>query len=223
MVYFFTVIQNDELGPKERTVYMGKDKFENDPLIKHSHSKDLWFHVDNFSSAHLYLRLEDEERLAKFDDLKLDETLLSQVAQLTKANSIKGNKVNNVKIIYTPVENLHTDGSMDIGTVTFKSRKKVKKLHVDKKDSTVVNKITKTKKDVPTEVFLKETEEMNRSYEAEKKLREHSYLQDQKEIQKSNKDEKKRAENPYEDIFSEENMRASGSQFRNENLEDDFW
>ena len=54
------------------------------------------------------------------------------MAQLTKANSIKGNKLNNVTIIYTPVENLHTDGSMDIGTVTFKTQNWSRELMLQK-------------------------------------------------------------------------------------------
>ena len=68
-----------------------------------------------------------------FESFQIDEDLLNQLGQLTKANSIKGNKLNNVSIIYTPVENLHTDGSMDIGTVTFKNNKLVKRFNVVKK------------------------------------------------------------------------------------------
>ena len=40
---------------------MGKDKFENEDLIKYSFPKDIWFHVDDLSSAHVYLRLEGLE------------------------------------------------------------------------------------------------------------------------------------------------------------------
>ena len=39
------------------TVYMGRDKFENEELIKHMWPEDVWFHVDDLSSAHVYLRL----------------------------------------------------------------------------------------------------------------------------------------------------------------------
>lgn len=35
----------------------GADKYENEDLIKYSLPHDVWFHVDNLSSAHVYLRL----------------------------------------------------------------------------------------------------------------------------------------------------------------------
>lgn len=42
-------------------IYMGKDKFENEELLKYGFPEDIWFHVDNVSSAHVYLRLNREE------------------------------------------------------------------------------------------------------------------------------------------------------------------
>lgn len=36
---------------------MGRDKYENEELIKYGWPEDLWFHVDKMSSAHVYLRL----------------------------------------------------------------------------------------------------------------------------------------------------------------------
>ena len=32
-------------------VYMGKDKFENEELLKYGWPEDLWFHVDKLSSG----------------------------------------------------------------------------------------------------------------------------------------------------------------------------
>jgi predicted ribosome quality control (RQC) complex YloA/Tae2 family protein len=40
-------------------IYMGRDKEENEVLIKYGWPEDVWFHVDNFSSAHVYLRMPD--------------------------------------------------------------------------------------------------------------------------------------------------------------------
>jgi predicted ribosome quality control (RQC) complex YloA/Tae2 family protein len=40
---------------------MGKDKHENEDLIKYGLDDDVWFHVDNLSSAHVYLRLNHGE------------------------------------------------------------------------------------------------------------------------------------------------------------------
>ena len=41
------------------TLYMGRDKIENEDLIKFGWAQDVWFHVSNLSSAHVYLRMED--------------------------------------------------------------------------------------------------------------------------------------------------------------------
>ena len=54
-------------------IYMGRDKFENEELIKYGWPEDVWFavsrvpiaverrrfHVDDLSSAHVYLRLAE--------------------------------------------------------------------------------------------------------------------------------------------------------------------
>jgi predicted ribosome quality control (RQC) complex YloA/Tae2 family protein len=54
-------------------------------LIKYGWDEDVWFHVDNLSSAHVYVRLRDGET---WDSI--EEELLVDCAQLTKANSIEG-------------------------------------------------------------------------------------------------------------------------------------
>lgn len=42
-------------------IYMGIDKFENEELIKYGWEEDVWFHVEDLSSAHVYLRLKKGE------------------------------------------------------------------------------------------------------------------------------------------------------------------
>ncbi|KAI9078764.1 hypothetical protein K1719_039222 [Acacia pycnantha] len=51
------------------------------------------FHVDKMSSAHVYLRLHKGQTI---DDIS--KGVLEDCAQLVKANSIQGNKVNNVTL-----------------------------------------------------------------------------------------------------------------------------
>lgn len=46
MVYYFTTRCGNF------TIYMGKDKYENESLIKYGLPEDCWFHVDDLSSAH---------------------------------------------------------------------------------------------------------------------------------------------------------------------------
>lgn len=222
MVYYFTakpMSDDDFTISTPSTIYMGKDKIENDPLIKHSHPKNIWFHVDNHSSAHLYLQLTKEQLVSfkSFDKFTIDSDILSQIAQLTKANSIKGNKLNNITVIYTPVENLHTDGSMDIGTVTFKNPKQVKRINVTKKENAIINKLNKTKTEITTEKFIENQEMLMRDILKERK----QYERDMEEQRKQYEAQKEKNSDPYADLYNENILQTN--EFRNENwVEDDF-
>lgn len=55
----------------------------------------------------------------------MSKELLTDCAQLTKANSIEGNKKDNITVVYTPWSNLKKDGSMAVGQVGFKDSRKV--------------------------------------------------------------------------------------------------
>lgn len=222
MVYYFKAKVSDEYEDKVYDIYMGKDKIENDPLIKHSNPRNLWFHVDKHSSAHLYLDLKDEERMKKFEDLQLEDELVDQVAQLTKANSIKGNKLNNVTIIYTPVDNLISDGSMDIGTVTFKNAKKIKRVNVSKKDNTVLNKLNKTKTEITTDKFIDNEKKAIIEYERNKREYERQITNEEKELTRQYQEQKQRNKDPYGDLFTEENMKGSDNLTILNNYEEDF-
>lgn len=78
-------------------VYMGKDKFENELLIKYGLDTDVWFHVDDLSSAHVYLRMTKDMTL---DDIP--EAILTDCAALCKANSIAGCKKATVPVVRIP-------------------------------------------------------------------------------------------------------------------------
>jgi hypothetical protein len=91
------------------------------------------------SSAHVYLRLEKNQRL---EDLP-PETLL-ECAQLVKANSIEGCKMREVTVIYTRWRNLHKTASMEVGAIGFHDRSKVKSMRVVKENA-IVNAINRTK------------------------------------------------------------------------------
>ena len=68
MVYFFT-------SRDGHTIYVGKDKFENEELIKYGLHIDIWFHADEYSSAHVYLRLFENETFENFSQLALEDCL----------------------------------------------------------------------------------------------------------------------------------------------------
>ena len=56
MVFFFVCFSNPDV-----IIYMGKDKHENEDLIKYAWpDRDIWFHVEDLSSAHVYLRLPNK-------------------------------------------------------------------------------------------------------------------------------------------------------------------
>ncbi|KAJ7119834.1 DUF814-domain-containing protein [Mycena epipterygia] len=137
MVLFFT---STAANPSV-TLYMGRDKVENEDLIKYAHPGDVWFHVDKLSSAHVYLRLPEDASIT-WD--AIPEALLIDCAQLVKANSIEGNKKDNLTIIYTPADNLKKTGDMAVGQVSFHSDKKVR-LHVPNRENAIVNRLNKTK------------------------------------------------------------------------------
>ncbi|KDN52471.1 DUF814-domain-containing protein [Tilletiaria anomala UBC 951] len=139
MVLFFTSTAVDPAA----TIYMGKDKVENEDLIKYGDDKDVWVHVDKLSSAHVYIRLSDS---MTWDNIP--QGLLYDCAQLVKANSIEGNKKNNVTVIYTPWTNIKKTGDMAIGAVTFHNEQMVKRIHVKERENAIVNRLNKTKREV---------------------------------------------------------------------------
>ena len=119
---------------------MGKDKFENEELIKYAYPHDIWFHVDDFSSAHVYLRTKVP--ITAYDELP--EAVVAECAQLTKENSIEGCKKKGVTIIYTWASNLLKTDDMAVGAVSFKDNDKVNKIHVEK-NNVILKRIAKTK------------------------------------------------------------------------------
>uniref|UniRef100_H3C503 Coiled-coil domain-containing protein 25 n=1 Tax=Tetraodon nigroviridis TaxID=99883 RepID=H3C503_TETNG len=156
MVFYFT---SAVLDPAY-TIYMGKDKYENEDLIKYGWPEDIWFHVDKLSSAHVYLRLPKGQTI---NDIPPE--VLIDCAQLVKNNSIQGCKMNNISVVYTPWANLKKTGDMDVGQIGFHRQKDVKTVAVEKKINEIVNRLEKTKAerypDLAAEKESRDTEERN--------------------------------------------------------------
>ncbi len=74
----------------------------------------------------------------------IPSVVLDDCAQLVKANSIEGNKINNVEIVYTPVSNLKKTANMDIGQIGFHKDKDVKTIKIEKRINEIVNRLNKT-------------------------------------------------------------------------------
>jgi len=77
-------------------IYVGKDKYENEDLIKYAFPIDVWFHVEDMSSAHVYLRLPEGITIDKIPDEVLEECF-----QIVKDNSRDGRKKDKVSVCYT--------------------------------------------------------------------------------------------------------------------------
>ncbi|XP_042033423.1 coiled-coil domain-containing protein 25-like [Salvia splendens] len=159
MVFYFKV--RPEAG--DFTIFMGLDKYENEELIKYGFPEDIWFHVDKMSSAHVYLRLHKGQTI---DDIS--EGVLEDCAQLVKANSIQGNKVNNVDVVYTPWQNLKKTASMDVGQVGFYNSKMVRTVRVEKRINEIINRLNRTKVE-RTPDLKAEREAVNAAERAERK------------------------------------------------------
>lgn len=65
MVFYYTTSDG-------HTVYKGKDKYENEELIKYAFPEDVWFHVDDLSSAHVYFRLAENEKWDAIDQKNIN-------------------------------------------------------------------------------------------------------------------------------------------------------
>ncbi|XP_030548749.1 coiled-coil domain-containing protein 25 isoform X1 [Rhodamnia argentea] len=214
MVFYFKA--RPEAG--DYTIFMGLDKYENEELIKYGFPEDIWFHVDKMSSAHVYLRMHKGQTI---DDIS--EGVLEDCAQLVKANSIQGNKVNNIDVVYTPWANLKKTPSMDVGQVGFHNSKMVRTVRVEKRLNDVVNRLNRTK--VERKPDLKaEREAVNAVERAERKQQ----LRDKKRREEMERLEKERQAElrSYKGLMVAENMTsnkqiASASKSLQE-LEEDF-
>lgn len=212
MVFYFT---STVVSPSAY-VYVGKDKFENEELIKFGWEEDVWFHADKLSSAHIYLRLREGET---WDNIP--EALVTDLAQLTKANSIEGNKKDNVTIIYTPWSNLKKDGSMAVGQVSFHDPRKVKRVIVATRENAIINRLNKTK--VEKQPDLRQEREDHLKEQRKKDLAVHqARKKEEAKVMKERAEKKWQKEHAYDEMFSEENMMGSSNQDRGSDWEDDF-
>lgn len=134
------------LATSDIVCYVGRDKHENEYLIKYGWPGDIWFHVDGLSSAHVYFRLKN---VSIVDSIPIDDLPTESVydmMQICKHNSISGCKLASVKMVYTPHSNLKKTFDMDSGTVTYHDNKRCRYGRCEK-DRIRVKELEKTKSD----------------------------------------------------------------------------
>jgi hypothetical protein len=199
-------------------IYVGRDKVENEDLIKYGFPLDVWFHVSKMSSAHVYVRVAHGETI---DDITPEE--LEDCAQLVKANSIMGNKENNVTIVYTPWANLKKTNSMEVGQVGFHDDKLVRKIKVEKRKNEIVNRLNKTKVEAFPDLAL-ERDAYEQAIREEKK--QHYREEEFKRLEEERIREADRGARSYDHIMNTDNMttnKQNAAKYASfEEAEDDF-
>ncbi|CAZ86357.1 unnamed protein product [Tuber melanosporum] len=203
MVYYFT----SNIVDPPAFIYVGKDKVENEEYM---------FHADNLSSAHIYLRLPEGS-----DWENIPQDLLTDCTQLTKANSIEGNKKDNVNVVYTPWSNLKKDGSMAVGQVGFKDQRKVKKILVETRTNAIVNRLNKTKEERFPDL-AEEKEEREREIRNQEKKAMLERKKEEARVAKEHKEKAWQKDHAYDDVFTEYALEASSNQNRDAAFYDDF-
>ncbi|XP_022661029.1 coiled-coil domain-containing protein 25-like isoform X2 [Varroa jacobsoni] len=177
---------------------MGADKYENEKLIRWGWPEDVWFHVDNLSSAHVYVRLKEGQTI---DDIPPE--LIMDCAQLVKHNSIQGCKESSVDVVYTMWSNLKKTQAMVDGQVGFHDEKAVRKIRVEKKDNSITNRLTKTKTEAHPD-FREMREERDRK-EREVK-REQERLKREREKEEAKRREELKKLKSYDSLMKPEKM-----------------
>lgn len=126
-------------------LFVGDDKFENDGLIKYSqrYMRELqtqvyWFHVDDLSSPHAYVRLNEGET-------EIPPRLVQLCSQIVKNGSIEGVKRPAVDVIYTSCSSLTKSKGMKVGQVSFLPRSEVIHVHGVRKDNHLLKELEKAK------------------------------------------------------------------------------
>mmetsp|Transcript_34598 Transcript_34598/g.70763 ORF Transcript_34598/g.70763 Transcript_34598/m.70763 type:complete len:213 (-) Transcript_34598:41-679(-) len=199
------------------TIYMGKDKYENEDLIKYGHPEDCWFHVDDLSSAHVYLRLHAGQTM---DDIP--EDCLTDCCSLVKANSIQGCKKSEVYIVYTRWKNLKKTASMVDGQVGFHRPENVRRCKIAK-NNTIVRQLEKSKEELHPDLAQ---EQQARMREIQKQNKVQRILDQKKKKMEELEIKREKEERSYDRIVGGEtsvsDMNGTADATAAEDYEDDF-
>lgn len=182
--------------------YMGRDKYENEELIKYGWPEDIWFHADKYSSAHVYLRMPPGKGM---DDLTDD--IIEECSQLTKENSIEGSKQSEIRVVFTPWSNLKKTSDMEIGQIGF-HKENLRRYHtVLQKKRDMLKKLEKSKKEKNDVDFRKEREDRDAAERQKQREEDAAKVKQKKEeLEREKKDE---ATRNYAGMFDTSKMRTN--------------
>lgn len=199
MVYFYESKLN-EYDDSPHLIVTGKDKFENDLLIKWGYKElnYMWFHADKYSSGHIYLQMKENEK--SLSDVP-DEVIMDCL-QLCKASSIAGNKLPECTILITPWSNLRKNKYMKPGEVSFKATRYCQRKQCFARDNKIINRLTKTR----VELFDNVEEILHDGKKSKDGLYFNNYLQrnkdkliDEEAQRKRERKQKKKEKTPEEE------------------------
>lgn len=166
-------------------------------VVKYGLPEDCWFHVDDLSSAHVYLRLKPGMTL---DDIPPE--VLLDCASLVKANSIVGCKKSSVYVVYTRWKNLKKTKQMVDGAVGYHRPENVRRINVEKNNS-IVNQINKTKTEEHPNLAQLQQDRLREIQQEKKQQRK----LEEKQKRLAEIEEKQRQEElSYDRIMKQENM-----------------
>ncbi|WFD30687.1 hypothetical protein MSPP1_001709 [Malassezia sp. CBS 17886] len=154
--------------------------------------------VDPPASIYMGVDKVENEELLKYG---FPEDVWFHVDKLVKANSIQGNKKNNITVIYTPFANLKKTGDMAVGAVAFHNDREVRRAYVKEKENGIVNRLEKTRlvKDVDHEAVRQERERALGRQKKEFATAQKQDAADSKRVHKELSDAR-----DYSHLFSEE-------------------
>lgn len=94
------IVEYVELDNYKYMITIGKNAQENWDIIDAASSEDIWFHIEDYPSPHVILKIPDDYKLKK-----IPKKILIQCALKCKIHS-KYNNVKNINIIYTKIKNI---------------------------------------------------------------------------------------------------------------------
>ena len=102
-----------EENSKEYDIIIGKNRFENDEIIKSANSEDIWFHLEDFSGPHIIINNNGD---------KITKKYLFIIASLFP--NYKNNLPKSYNVIYTTINNIKLTNIS--GTVITSNTKRIK-------------------------------------------------------------------------------------------------
>jgi hypothetical protein len=189
-------------------------------LIKYGLPEDVWFHVDDLSSAHVYLRMAPGMTLDS-----ISEDLILDCSALVKANSIEGCKRSSVYVVYTRWKNLKKTAGMVEGQVGFHRPENVRRISVEKNGPLVRGLEKSRREEYPDLSQLQQDRE--REIQREKKNEYKRLAKAKADVKRKQKEDKEARS--YDHIMKAENMtstqdiQATEDATAAEEYEDDFF